>query len=284
MAITNNSIDLFWDAATDNVGVTDYKVYKSTDNITYDSGISVGNVLLYTYPGLDPDTNYWFKNTALDLAGNESNFSNIVMDRTLEAGPVIEHLLFLQNGTDDDRLTVDPGSEIDLLHTVNWSVTVWHRYPLVPTGNNAIMESNISIIFLRRMSNGEMRASVTTGDMRWNAAGVIATNDTLEHKYELYWEVGDNALSLKIDDVDYGPANITPQVPTETDYVLGYDPAISDAEIRRMIIVSEGVTHTFPINEGSGIVVTSDTGKIFIITTQNPGGLTWINGTIWTIV
>lgn len=83
MAITNTTIDLQWTASSDNIGVTDYKVYKSTDNITYDAGTSVGNVLAYTYPGLSSGTLYYFKHTALDAALNESLTSDVVSATTL---------------------------------------------------------------------------------------------------------------------------------------------------------------------------------------------------------
>jgi len=83
MAITNAAIDLAWTAAIDNIAVTDYKVYKSDDGITYDAGTSVGNVLSYTYPGLSSGTQYWFKITALDAALNESNFSEVATATTL---------------------------------------------------------------------------------------------------------------------------------------------------------------------------------------------------------
>ena len=83
MAITSSTIDLEWTAATDNIAVTDYKVYKSDDGITYDSGTSVGNILTHTYPGLSSGTQYWFKITALDAALNESNFSEVVTGSTL---------------------------------------------------------------------------------------------------------------------------------------------------------------------------------------------------------
>ena len=82
MAVTDSTIDLGWSAATDNIAVTDYKVYKSTDDITYDIGTSVGAVLVYTYPGLSSNTLYYFKITALDAAGNESNYSYSVSATT----------------------------------------------------------------------------------------------------------------------------------------------------------------------------------------------------------
>ena len=83
MAITATTIDLEWTAATDNIAVTDYKVYASQNGTTYNSGVSVGNVLLYTYINLTPDTQYWFKIKAFDAAGNESNFSVVQTDSTL---------------------------------------------------------------------------------------------------------------------------------------------------------------------------------------------------------
>jgi chitodextrinase len=83
MSITSSSIDLAWSAADDNIGVTDYKIYKSGDGVTYDAGTSVGNVTSYTYPGLSAGSQYWFKHTALDAEGNESSFSNVVTATTL---------------------------------------------------------------------------------------------------------------------------------------------------------------------------------------------------------
>ncbi|OIQ28339.1 MAG: hypothetical protein BM564_09725 [Bacteroidetes bacterium MedPE-SWsnd-G2] len=73
-----SSIDLSWDAATDNIGVTEYHVYVddvflySTPNTTY------------TVSFLSSDTNYCFKIVATDLAANTSGFSNTDCETTLE--------------------------------------------------------------------------------------------------------------------------------------------------------------------------------------------------------
>lgn len=73
----SNQIDLTWDAATDNVGVTAYKVYR--DDIAIQT---LGNVTSWSNTGLAPSTEYTYKVSACDAAGNESEFSNTDSDTT----------------------------------------------------------------------------------------------------------------------------------------------------------------------------------------------------------
>ncbi len=70
---TDTTADLSWSGATDNVGVTGYKVFK-------DSGLeaTLGNVTTYSATGLTASTTYQFTVKALDAAGNESADSNSV--------------------------------------------------------------------------------------------------------------------------------------------------------------------------------------------------------------
>jgi len=81
---THNTITLNWTSASDNVGVVNYRIFKSEDGINWDAGIDVGNVLTYRYANLKSETQYWFSQTALDESGNQSFRSNIVTDKTLE--------------------------------------------------------------------------------------------------------------------------------------------------------------------------------------------------------
>ncbi len=70
---TDTAVDLSWTAATDNIGVTGYQVYKG--------GVleaTLGNVLNYQVTGLTASTPYSFTVTALDAAGNESINSNTI--------------------------------------------------------------------------------------------------------------------------------------------------------------------------------------------------------------
>ncbi|GAA3591137.1 malectin domain-containing carbohydrate-binding protein [Flavivirga amylovorans] len=70
---TDTTVDLSWTAATDNVAVTGYKVYKEGVLET-----TLGNVLIYQVTGLTGSTAYNFTVTALDAVGNESVDSNIL--------------------------------------------------------------------------------------------------------------------------------------------------------------------------------------------------------------
>lgn len=70
---SETTVDLSWSGATDNTGVTGYKIFK-------DGALeaTLGNVNTYQVTGLVADTAYNFTVTALDAAGNESTVSNSV--------------------------------------------------------------------------------------------------------------------------------------------------------------------------------------------------------------
>jgi len=79
--VTETTLDLTWTAATDNVAVTNYKVYQDAVEIA-----SLGNVLTYNVTGLTASTAYAFTVTALDIAANESVVSNTVNVTTNASG------------------------------------------------------------------------------------------------------------------------------------------------------------------------------------------------------
>lgn len=77
--ITQIAATLSWDAATDNIGVSDYTILQNGLPIATTTGT------LYTILGLTPGTIYDFSIIANDLAGNVSTQSNSVQLQTLEA-------------------------------------------------------------------------------------------------------------------------------------------------------------------------------------------------------
>ena len=77
---TGNSIDLDWNAATDNIGVVSYDIYVDDVN-TYNSTSTS-----FTVSGLVAETTYCFKVIAKDAAGNESGFSNEDCETTTDNG------------------------------------------------------------------------------------------------------------------------------------------------------------------------------------------------------
>lgn len=71
---TATSTSLTWNASSDNVGVTGYKVYNGNSLVTTVSA----STLNYTVTGLTANTAYTFTVKATDAAGNESAASNAV--------------------------------------------------------------------------------------------------------------------------------------------------------------------------------------------------------------
>lgn len=75
--ITANGLSLNWTAATDNVGVTGYDVFK--DNVF----LATTTNTTYSVSGLNPSTTYNFKVRAKDAEANLSTFSNEINVTTL---------------------------------------------------------------------------------------------------------------------------------------------------------------------------------------------------------
>lgn len=84
---TVTTVDLSWTGATDNVGVTQYEIYK--DNVLIDT-VAASPL---TITGLTASTTYSFKVKAKDASGNESAFSNIV-SVTTSAAPTFLSVVF----------------------------------------------------------------------------------------------------------------------------------------------------------------------------------------------
>ena len=79
---TSTTVVLTWNAATDNVGVADYRVFRGGSLIT-----TVG-VTAYTDTGLSAATQYTYTVSARDAALNESAQSGGVVVQTLDAPPL----------------------------------------------------------------------------------------------------------------------------------------------------------------------------------------------------
>jgi chitodextrinase len=85
-AVSSSRIDLSWNAATDEVGVIGYKVYRDGDELPWTSATptySDTRLDAETTRGLDADTTYTYRVSAYDAAGNESLLSDPVEIHTL---------------------------------------------------------------------------------------------------------------------------------------------------------------------------------------------------------
>ncbi len=99
--ILDDSFEVSWDAATDNVGVYDYLVY--VDDV-YSQSTTATTIKL---TDLDPETNYNITVKARDAASNLSVASAVLSVTTLE-GPIV---LLEENFNDCENLTFFPYSE-----------------------------------------------------------------------------------------------------------------------------------------------------------------------------
>ncbi|WP_224249391.1 lamin tail domain-containing protein [Hyalangium gracile] len=78
---SGSEIELSWQAATDNVGVTGYQVYRSTNGSSF-SLVGTSSTTGFADLGLSGGTTYWYRVTATDAAGNESPASATVSATT----------------------------------------------------------------------------------------------------------------------------------------------------------------------------------------------------------
>ncbi|MBK8475843.1 MAG: DNRLRE domain-containing protein [Opitutaceae bacterium] len=87
-ALSADSVQVFWQAATDNVGVVGYRVYRDGLLVGQPSGLSFDDT------GLNPATTYAYRVAATDAVGHLSALSETASVRTPNAGTQ-EHTLTL---------------------------------------------------------------------------------------------------------------------------------------------------------------------------------------------
>ncbi|WP_329129135.1 discoidin domain-containing protein [Streptomyces sp. NBC_01476] len=106
---TSASIALAWNASTDNVGVTGYRVRRITGGTATVVGTVTGGATAYTDSGLSPSTAYTYDVQALDAAGNVSGPSGQV-SATTDAGSSPNTNLALHRPTSESSHTQVYGS------------------------------------------------------------------------------------------------------------------------------------------------------------------------------
>jgi chitodextrinase len=104
--ITATSLQLNWNASTDNVGITGYDVYQGNTKIN----VNIVNGTTFAVTGLTPSTAYTFKVIARDAASNSSGNSNTANATTLAAPsgnqpPVVPSGLSLNSATVNQAYT-----------------------------------------------------------------------------------------------------------------------------------------------------------------------------------
>lgn len=131
-AQTSASVDLQWQASTDNVGVTGYHVYRG--------GIKVGTVTntQFTDTGLSASTTYQYTVKAVDAAANESAASNSVSVTTAAGSSGYGHTI---NGT-SVMFFVNNAPWADIHYTINNGAQ--QNFRMIRSGsNNTFSLSNV---------------------------------------------------------------------------------------------------------------------------------------------
>src|SRR6476620_622296 len=105
---TATSVPLSWTAATDNVAVTGYQVYR--DGASAPVQTITGTT--YTDTALSPNTTYSYTVKAIDGAGNQSPASNIAAATTTATGGTSITL------TPSDDATIDPATAANTISRI----------------------------------------------------------------------------------------------------------------------------------------------------------------------
>ncbi|MEY9968030.1 chitodextrinase [Streptacidiphilus sp. MAP12-16] len=160
---TSNSASLAWSAATDNVGVTGYDVYRGGTQVGTTSGTS------YTDAGLSASTAYTYTVKAFDAAGNLSAASGSATATTQAAsggggGGGCSAVLAVTNqwtpGFTDTVTVTNNGSSATHGWTVKWT---WpNGQQETSSWNAAVTQSGSAVTATNLSYNGAIAAGGTT--------------------------------------------------------------------------------------------------------------------------
>jgi glucose/arabinose dehydrogenase/PKD repeat protein len=126
-ATSSSKVDLAWTAATDSVGVTNYKIYRNGSPLT-----TIGASTSYSDTTVAGGTTYSYQVSALDAAGNESALSNTATATTpglttlsfqADADARVEEANATLNFGPDTTLRADGGSDPDVESYLRFNVS-----------------------------------------------------------------------------------------------------------------------------------------------------------------
>lgn len=158
---TETTVDLSWSAASDNVGVTGYRIYINGGSPVTATGTST------TVANLAPSTTYTFTISAVDAAGNESAQSSGV-NGTTDSGTIVNPDVVAVTSSSDDGNVAE--NTLDGDFGTRWSASgegEWIAYEL----NGTFTVAAVSIAFY----NGDQRQAyfdleISTNGTSWTTA------------------------------------------------------------------------------------------------------------------
>ena len=252
--VTSSSVDLSWNAASDNVAVTGYDVYQGNTIVSSVAGTSA------TVSGLAPLTAYAFRVRAKDAAGNVSGFSNTANATTTEQGITYcsstssnvndEYISRVQLNTINnssgaqfysDFTSISTDLEQEEVYTINVTPTwtgsvyaegyaVWIDYNKDGdfTDNGELVWSKAASTDAQNSGTFTIPSNTATGDTRMRVSMQYNTIPTSCESFT-YGEVEDYTVSLQEATADTqapsSPNNLTASSVTETTASLDWDPS-----------------------------------------------------------
>lgn len=153
--VTSSSVNLSWNASSDNVGVTGYDVFRATGSGAF-SQIATASGTSYTASGLAASTQYRFYVRARDAAGNTSGNSTTVTATTSSGGGGPCRVRYVPNSWGNGFT-----AEVTLTNTGTSAINGW-TVGWTFSGNQQITSAWNAVV----TQSGQ---SVTARDMGYNA-------------------------------------------------------------------------------------------------------------------
>jgi parallel beta-helix repeat protein len=168
-AVSSSRVDLTWTAATDNVGVVAYDIYRNASFLT-----SVGAVTTHSDTTVSPTTTYSYQVRARDSAGNPSGLSNTASVTTPPGPPPSSVLTFTP--TDDAFVRADqPGNNFGGIGSIGVdSSPVKHsllKFNVAGIGTNTVVSAKLRLACIDSSDSGGLFYRVLDPNS-WSEASV----------------------------------------------------------------------------------------------------------------
>ncbi len=193
-AVSASEVSLSWSASSDNVGVTGYRVYRSTDGATFSLAGTAANPG-FTDAGLLAATTYGYRVTAVDAAGNESAVSTTASATTLASSTpakvILNEILANENGSDTSTEFVEVvnvgGTAIDIS---GWTISdaTGVRHTFVPGTKLGAGKALVVFGGVGGMPSGSGNAApASTGTLGLNNTGdTVSLKDSRKRVVDAY--------------------------------------------------------------------------------------------------
>lgn len=256
--VTASSVTLAWNASSDDVGVTAYRVYRNESLIG-----TTGNTS-YTSSGLSASTAYSFYVRAIDAAGNASPSSNVLSVTTSAGTPPADTTApSVPNGLRSSNVTTSSATIAWNASTDNVAVTGYRVYrngsSIGTTGGTSLADSNLSASTTYtytvsaydaagNASNQSTQINVTT-DANQGGSGSYSTNfDATENPISEggRWKRANNAWTdvRTSGGIAYGTNGVTNGYDDSYSILSGFGPNQTvEAVVYRSSSLNRNVTH-----------------------------------------